>query len=130
MTRIYCPFNHCLRYGSIMDRKMINTKQIPSMTSPKRTTIYLPREITLLKPTNEINNQLTYLPKLHKISITDREMYLDHYKTYFLPLRELENTKPYQITIEQKRWCSLNRIKRVTGLTNSQIVTLCFVLGN
>ena len=42
---------------SSMNRKMIKTKQTPCKTSPKRTTIYLPKEITLSKPTYEINNR-------------------------------------------------------------------------
>ena len=122
-SRLVDPFLH-----PSMDRKRIFNKLAPSKTSPKRTTIYLPKEFILFKPTNEINGQLNFLPQLHKVS-TDHESYLYHYKKYFLPLRELENTKPYQIAIEQKHWNFLNDIKRLTGLNNSQIVTLCFALG-
>ena len=123
-SRLVHPFLH-----PSMDRKTIKTKPTTRGASPKRTTIYLPKEFNLIKPTNEMNNQLSFLPKLHKVS-TNHESYLYHYKKYFLPIRELKNTKSYQITIEQKHWYFFNDIKRLTGLNNSQIATLCFILGN
>lgn len=112
-----------------MERKMIKLKIVAGHTTPKpkRTTIYLPGKITLLKPTYEINHKLKSLPNLLKI-VKDHENYLYHFQKYFIHIKNIKNTKPYQIIIDQKYWHYINSIKLLTGLNNSQIVSICFLL--
>ncbi|MFD1852089.1 endonuclease [Oceanobacillus bengalensis] len=113
------PFLH-----QSMIRKMINTQVTTTNTPPKRTTIYLPKEINLSKPTREINNILDSLPLLHAIAC-DRDSYIYYYKKYFLQLKDVADTKSYQIKIDEKHWHIIQSIKSVTGLNNSQIATIC-----
>ncbi|MFD2679319.1 endonuclease [Bacillus seohaeanensis] len=112
---------------SSMDRKVIKFNEENKVFSPKRTTIYLPTNIHIKKPTNEINLKLNLLPHLYKI-IASRESYLDFYKKRILPLRTIQPRKSYQIIVEQKHWFYLNIIKKLTGLNYSEIVNLCFKL--
>lgn len=89
----------------------------------------MPGDIKLNKPTSEINNQLQLLTNLHEI-VYNRENYLYHYKTTFSLVRNHLNTKQYQVVIESRYWSIINDIKKITGLNNSQVVTLCFYFDN
>ena len=111
-----------------MKRKMINVNQVSNRKLPKRTSIYLPEEISILKPTSDINNQLNYLPYLYE-KFRSRDTYLYFYKNYLIQLKEIKNTKSYQISIHPKHWDMLIKINKLTGLNISQIVSLCFLLN-
>ena len=117
--RLIQPFIH-----PSMKRKMIKPTQSTNKTIHKRTTIYLPDDIALVKPTSEMNIYLDLLPKLQQI-VSDHESYVYYYQRYFIYLKEKQATKPYQINIVQKHWHLINKIKTLTGLTNSQIATIC-----
>jgi hypothetical protein len=122
--RLVEPFLH-----HSMARKMIVTVMKSKLISSKRTTLYLPQEISLLKPTQEINEMLNYLPELYEI-VKDRKSYLYHYRKYVYPIRKMENTKSFQIIIEEKYRPLLLKIRNFTGLNNSQIAALCFTLSD
>lgn len=108
-----------------MKRKMIEMNQKIENTSSKRTTIYLPTDISLTQPTFEINQTLSYLPTLLQI-VKDQGQYIKFYKSHFFRLKGQVTTKPCQIIIEEKHWTYINDIQKLTGINNSQIVTLCF----
>lgn len=112
-----------------MNRKMIPMDQNKAHASTKRTSIYLPINISLTKPTFEINHKLDILPTLLQIA-KNHEQYIDLYKNHFLHFKNQEHIKPYQIIIEEKHWLYINDIRVLTGLNNSQIVILCFLLMN
>lgn len=106
-----------------MVRKFIT--KAPHRELPHRTTVYLPKEIKLTKPTKEINDSLENLKHLSKIMTEST-----NHKKVFLYLKELslENlpTKPYQIMINSKHGKVLMELKHKTGLTISSLVTYCF----
>ena len=118
------PFLH-----SSMSRKMIQSESGVNKKLPNRTSIYLPTEITLKKPTNEINEHLSSLSQLY-LQLNNQEDYLNYYKNYFLRIAAIKSTKSYQISIEPRYRYELQKIHQLTGLNNSQIVTLCFMLSN
>jgi len=124
----FCRLVHPHLHPS-MDRKMMKTEQLPNNPFPKRTTIYLPEDIKLNKPTSEINSQLQLLSKLYEV-FYNREDYIYYYKTTISLIRNHLNTKQYQVVIESKYWSIINDIKKITGLNNSQVVTLCFYFNN
>lgn len=124
----FCRLVHPYLHPS-MDRKMMKSKHLSDNIFPKRTTIYLPKDIKLTKPTFEINSQLQLLSKLYKI-VYNREDYIYHYKIKISLVRNHLNTKQYQVVIESGYWSIINDIKKITGLNNSQVVTLCFYFNN
>lgn len=65
----------------VMERKMIKMNSINPRKSPKRTTICLPKDIYLSKPTFEVNSHLCTLPNLLNI-FSNRDSFLDYYKKY------------------------------------------------
>ncbi|MEH7504903.1 endonuclease [Neobacillus drentensis] len=93
----------------------------------KRTTIYLPSTIKLSKPTLEIHKNLEHLQSLYEI-IMNRNSYIDLYKDVILPLQLNQETKGYQIIINEPNSFIIQSIKNKTGLTASQITTICFLL--
>jgi LAGLIDADG DNA endonuclease family len=122
-NRLIHPYLH-----PSMDRKIIKLNAEKKVYSPKRTTIYLPTDIHVKNPTNEINLKLNLLPHLYKI-IASRESYLDFYKKRIFLLKTTQPKKSYQIIIEQNHWFYLNMIKKLAGLKYSDIVGLCFQLN-
>jgi hypothetical protein len=118
--RLISPYLHFS-----MDRKIIKFNEETAKVFPKKTTIYLPIDVHINKPTSEINKQLNLLPKLYKI-IDSRESYLEFYIKRILPLRNRHSKKSYQITINQEQWIYLDKIKKITGLKYSEIVYICF----
>ncbi|MEC1770232.1 endonuclease [Schinkia azotoformans] len=112
-----------------MKRKMVEMEQKTENFSSKRTTIYLPTDISLTQPTFEINQKLNLSSKLLQF-VENQEQYISLYKNYLLRFKNQETTKPYQIIIEEKHWAYINDIQKLTGLNNSQIVTLCFWVFN
>lgn len=107
-----------------MKRKTILTEQ--PHTARKRTTIYLPSSIHLTKPTSEINKQLVNLHMLKEI-LMDRTRFIDFYKEIIIPIRLTKETKAYQIVIQEQYNLLLYSLKIQTGLTISQIITICFM---
>jgi hypothetical protein len=105
-----------------MKRKLIPLK--PSKIETKRTTLYLPNNIHLAKPTTEINSQLFNLKALKEI-VSDRTSYIEFYKNVIVHIRLLKETKSYQIVIYEPYSQILQSIKNQTGLTISQIITIC-----
>lgn len=89
-------------------------EQYKAHASSKRTTIYLPTNIPLTKPTYEINHKLDILPTLLQIA-KNHEQYIDLYKNYFFHFKNQEHIKPYQIIIEEKHWLYINNIRELTG---------------
>lgn len=69
--RLVQPYLH-----ESMNRKTAPIKESNAIS--KRTTIYLPRQIQLTKPTSDINEQLYHLYTLSKI-VMDRTKYIDCY---------------------------------------------------
>lgn len=106
---------------------------IPHTVSPqplhKRTTIYLPTFIEVKHPTKYINSLLKYLPDIQK-EVTSRDTLDKFYKSvYFqrvLATKKM-NTKGYQIRINQKSIKNMQLIRELLGITNSQIVSLCYL---
>ncbi|MFZ0446163.1 MAG: endonuclease [Bacillus sp. (in: firmicutes)] len=111
-----------------MSRKTIQTNSEVNKKFPNRTSIYLPAKITLKKPTYEINEHLCSLSQLY-LQLNNQEDYLNYYKKYFLHIAAIKSTKSYQISIEPRYRYELQKIHQLTGLNNSQIVTLCFMLS-
>ncbi|WP_338449514.1 endonuclease [Niallia oryzisoli] len=120
--RLVEPFIH-----PSMHRKMIQFDELQNKSFPKRTTIYLPNNFTISKPTFTINDNLEYLPKLYEI-VNDRNHYIDYYKNYFIKVLDLKDMKPYQVNVDLKHWQIIDNIKKFTGMNNSQITSLCFIL--
>ncbi|TWT03672.1 endonuclease [Planomicrobium sp. CPCC 101079] len=89
-----------------------------------RSTIYLPTDISLIKPTPEINEQYKKLPKL----VTLAEEAIEFSKFYISFQKTLQTTKPYQIKINAESQKILSQLKVQTGLNLSQLTALCFKL--
>lgn len=105
-----------------MARKMLHP------TDPKRiaerSTIYLPSNIILNKPTIEINEQYNKLPKL----MTLAQEVIEFSKFYISLEKSFPHTKPYQIKINKDSQKLLSQLKNQTGLNLSQLTALCFEL--
>ncbi|MGC4377971.1 endonuclease [Fictibacillus sp. Mic-4] len=93
----------------------------------KRTTIYLSKQIRINKPTYDINQQLTILPRLNEILDSDKTYQL-FYQKYIIPLKQ-SVTNSYQIRINQKSLIELDKCQKRTGLKISEIVELCYLLN-
>ncbi|ANU26744.1 hypothetical protein [Planococcus versutus] len=107
----------------------MNRKRKPSHTIKKianRTTIYLPSDITIHKPTFEINEQYKRLPLL--LSLSDNHVHFFPQTNTLLDSQVA--TKPYQIQIENGFKESLILLRNQTGLNISQLTTLCFKLNS
>lgn len=88
-----------------------------------RTTVYLPDDIILAKPTKEINDQYVKLPLLIEAAKNQDEFFRRN-----LVLQQGSITRPYQIKIFQPYRESLQKLKQQTGLTVSQLTNYCFRL--
>jgi hypothetical protein len=113
------PFIH----PSMERKKLIKRKQIEIKN--KRTTIYLPVSIHLTKPTKQINEILINQHLLIKF-FQDRNNYIKFYKHSVVQQHISIETKGYQIIINKDYLTLLYSIKNQTGLTISQIVSICF----
>lgn len=91
----------------------------------KRTTIYLPDHFTLTKPTYQINQQLRNLDILME-TVFDRKRYIDFYKNLHSMFPKYQKMKGYQVVINEQFFSEIQAIKHQTGLTVSEIVTICF----
>jgi hypothetical protein len=93
----------------------------------KRTTIYLPTTIILSKPTKEIHKSLENLHSLYRITM-NRDSFIQFYKDVISHNHLNQETKGYQISIHESDSSIIQSIKSKTGLTASQIITICFLL--
>lgn len=88
----------------------------------KRSTIYLPADLILEKPTSEINDQYEKLAIIHEL--------LQDYSRFFKMASSVKSTtihtKPYQIEIKERYKTQLIKLKLETGLNISQITNHCF----
>lgn len=109
-----------------MYRKFIHKSSLYKTVPAKRTTIYLPKEICISKPTKEINEAMQ---TLSSIVYDFREgcfysKYHDYMNQYFIP----RTNRSYQIVIKSKNMSNLLFLKNNTGLTFGQLTELCFIL--
>jgi hypothetical protein len=118
--RLVDPYMH-----PSMKRKIITPTQ--TLATRKRTSIYLPNNIHLTKPTAEINQQLEKINILEEI-VMDRTRYIKFYKDVIADFRLKKETKGYQIVINDKYVNLLQMLRNRTGLTVSQVITVCFML--
>ena len=100
-----------------MQRKILVFPRIKSIA--KRTTIYLPTDIPLEKPTYDINHVLYDLASLNELRI---EEIISKKSTF-----ERNNLKrAYQIMIASEHHGKINTLRMKTGLPVSQIIEVCF----
>lgn len=89
-----------------------------------RTTVYLPSNIFLSKPTSEINEQYKKLPLL--VALTkDLKIILN--RDVLAQVQTIE-LKPYQIKINRESKSILEQLKYQTGMNISQLTAYCFRL--
>lgn len=91
----------------------------------KRTTIYLPTEYLLIKPTAEINTKLDNLTLLLNPS-TQKVCPENIFSIFHNRLAKKENIEGYQIIIDEHHRHSLANIRQQTGLTISKLTEFCF----
>ncbi|WP_187441975.1 endonuclease [Sutcliffiella horikoshii] len=113
-----------------MSRKTLAIQlPIPPQPLHKRTTVYLPSSIDIKHPTKYINSLLESLPHIQK-ELTSRDNLVKFYKSVdfqrVLATRK-NNTKGYQIRINQASLNKMHFIRKLLGITNSQIVWLCYL---
>jgi len=114
-----------------MSKKSICDEQTLQLTEPKRTTIYLPKQLLIQRPTKEINEQLLCAQKiLHRLE--KRQTFLGFYRFSHALLPTKRNLKGYQIILNADNGIILQKIKQISGWNQSQIAQLCFggKLGN
>ena len=112
--------------GPYIHESMYRKKHVPS--DPKkiaeRTTIYLPFDFVIIKPTAEINDQYKKLPLLMALT----ENHIEFFKQNIFMQNQQAATKPYQIKINEDYREPLIKLKYQTGLTISQLTAYCFRL--
>lgn len=89
-----------------------------------RTTIYLPADIILTKPTAEINDQYKKLSLLSALA----KDYKSFFKQNILVSEQTLDSKSYQIKINLECKNILEHLKYQTGLNISQLTAYCFRL--
>lgn len=81
---------------------------------PRRTTVYLPEHILLVKPTQEINHSLRYTNKIIS-QLESRDSYLQFYQANIKHLKQLKELRGYQIVISGENGRNLQLIKQLIG---------------
>ncbi|REB08865.1 endonuclease [Sporosarcina sp. BI001-red] len=95
---------------------------IPIKPIANRTTVYLPQDFKLIRPTQEINDSLRHL-SIEYGNISGTEMN-DLIILQILKQRWKQSTKkPYQIKIPEEYRVWLAQLRQTTGLTISELVT-------
>lgn len=110
----------------ILSRKDIMIPSIHPYDIPikKRTTIYLPNDIQITRPTTDIKRILGKLSDVLKLSELDIDtLMIKRYK-------KTTPTKSYQIQLDQNHLLLLSKIQQRTGLTMSEIVEICYKSQN
>ncbi|APC49600.1 hypothetical protein BME96_15990 [Virgibacillus halodenitrificans] len=95
---------------------------------PRRTTVYLPEHILLVKPTQEINHSLRYTNKIIS-QLESRDSYLQFYQANIKHLKQLKELRGYQIVISGENGRNLQLIKQLIGWNQSQVAYWCFENG-
>lgn len=91
-----------------------------------RTTVYLPQDIKICKPTADINEQYKKLTLL----LSRSENHIKFFHQNASLLNQQATTKSYQIKIENDFKEKLSQLKYQTGLNISQLTSLCFKLNS
>lgn len=107
-----------------MNRKRRLSSDVKKIAN--RTTIYLPSNIQITKPTLDINEQYRKLTLLLSLSAN----HVHFFRQTKTLLDSQVTTKPYQIQIENGYKESLIFLRNHTGLNISQLTTLCFKLNS
>lgn len=103
-----------------MHRKMISEFNLPKMNVARRTSIHLPIDIILKKPTADINRVLTHLHK-----VIDIYKQGDFYRIYRNRIeQQIIETRSYQIVISSTNLNNLNFLNEATGLSMSFLTDL------
>ncbi|MBS2970668.1 endonuclease [Metabacillus sp. KIGAM252] len=117
--RLVQPYIH-----SSMQRKQFVPRINEIHFTKKRTTIYLPGDILLTKPTAQIQKQLENLSYIHT-QISNEPMNEEFYKEYVLAPQS-EARRGYQIELAPSELQELAKVQALTGLRISRIMQICF----
>lgn len=91
-----------------------------------RTTIYLPTEIILKRPTEQIRNLMSYLPILNQQFKNEKT--LQAFLREHLNQINKSDTRGYQIVILKDQLIQLSKMQKRTGLHFSECVAVCYSL--
>lgn len=106
-----------------MYRKSLTVQPLKAIA--KRTTIYLPSQYKLDKPTQEINEKLNSFNQL--LCIDNCPVSVHHIFNIFNSFHtNTENRNSFQVVISEHHRQSLAMIRQQTGLTISKIIEYCF----
>jgi hypothetical protein len=108
-----------------MHRKQIPQNLYSFAAFKRRTTVYLPNFINILKPTHEINMSLENLSEI--IKVFKSGLFYDTYQTDIVNLLKKKQQNSFQIVITESNINNLSFLKYNTGLTYSQLTHLCFI---
>ncbi len=109
-----------------MERKHISySESLPGLPD-KRTTISLPINITLNKPTQEINDSLVNLSSVIK-DVRNHMFYQLHYFS-LLNTNKRGSYNKYQVVVRNENLEKLYWLKRRTGFSYNSLVQYCFIL--
>jgi LAGLIDADG DNA endonuclease family len=109
-----------------MSRKFIPFFDISfSELTSRRTTIYLPKHLSLQSPTSEINKYLLFLDQFLDAYKNDR-FYSEEVLNFIEEARNEKETMSYQIMISHDNIHRLNILSGLSGLNNSLLTLLCF----
>lgn len=109
---------HCL-YRKTRDHSFIF-----QTISARRTTIYLPSDIPVNKPTQDINNILSHLSIMS--SHFKKGRFYDNYLRCITTFVQDIDKKSFQIIINSENISNLEFLKQNTGLHFSQLAFLCY----
>ena len=115
------PYTHISMQRKLRQISFLNKDKL----AKKRTTIYLPENIQLIKPTAQINEALYNLDKLIKLY---KRRKLNKY--YVESIKEKGEKFNYQIAIEKDHINKLNFLKLNSGITYSGLTEMCFTYEN
>lgn len=90
----------------------------------QRTTIYLPVNIHIDKPTKQIHQMLRCLPVIN--DLMDEEIRFQHFYRSKNRFSEKPKRKGYQIILHQEDLIQITKLQRRTGLQKSECVELCY----
>ena len=99
--------------------------ELPLRPIAKRTTVYLPDDIIIKRPTFEINEQIKNLEEYFKTKDITRSL-LEYRAQSILSTNYNENRISYQITIREDSRIFLSRIRQLTGLSVSDLISFIF----
>ncbi len=105
-----------------MSRKKRMPCEVPQV--PSRSTLYLPTDLVITRPTHEINEQYKKLSSLVTLTEDGSQFFI----RYIDRLKQKISTKPYQIKIHAEYKKALATLKHQTGLNISQLTIICFQL--